>query len=117
MSDEQGENVQMVRKHTPGPWAWNYNHGLMRMDGEGRGCEIVLCATYEYDTGLDISVSEANGRLIAAAPDLLDVAQAAPIPSQYHGVRGFDADGFLDAYAVWNGKRRVVIARATGAAP
>ena len=53
-----------MSKHTPGPWEWNKYGALLHED------EIVLgidggCRRCDYP-------NEANGRLIAAAPDLLD---------------------------------------------
>ena len=53
-----------MSKHTPGPWEWNKYGALLHED------EIVLgidggCRRCDYP-------NEANARLIAAAPDLLE---------------------------------------------
>ena len=62
-----------MSKHTPGPWKVvpslneivNADHGLLRYDI--RADYTLIGALYE---------NEADARLIAAAPDLLEVAQA-----------------------------------------
>jgi hypothetical protein len=59
-----------MSKHTPGPWHWGYDYyGLF-----GENDEPVLC--YMPYEGMDLEGSydreEANARLIAAAPDLLE---------------------------------------------
>ncbi|HGH4619155.1 TPA: hypothetical protein ACJIWO_000198 [Enterobacter cloacae] len=51
-------------KHTPGPWYW---------DSEGLGSKDVLVFGKGYPFEM---TSEANKRLIAAAPDLLEALQA-----------------------------------------
>ena len=56
-----------MSKHTPGPWEIETGRPLevvLRADGTAVG------AAYGSD-----SEAEANARLIAAAPDLLDIAQ------------------------------------------
>ncbi|MHA1045288.1 hypothetical protein ACR9GK_04815 [Enterobacter hormaechei subsp. steigerwaltii] len=50
-------------KHTPGPWYW---------DSEGLGSKDVLVFGKGYPFEM---TSEANKRLIAAAPDLLEALQ------------------------------------------
>ncbi|MEG6001056.1 hypothetical protein UXP17_03255 [Enterobacter hormaechei] len=52
-------------KHTPGPWYW---------DSEGLGSKDVLVFGKGYPFEM---TSEANKRLIAAAPDLLEALQLA----------------------------------------
>lgn len=60
-------------KHTPGPWFFSGKH---------EGCEVRYVGTYPDDRfcgelatlfGKDGEEQEANARLIAAAPELLDV--------------------------------------------
>jgi hypothetical protein len=63
-----------MSKHTPGPWKWNKNyHGL---DGP-RGEAILDYAAYEGMWVPDYAGdwAEANARLIAAAPELLEALQ------------------------------------------
>lgn len=69
----------MSVKHTPGPWVW------VKMDkddtdypgvftGLMAGDVTVLTAEQHYADMCWVQVSEANGRLIAAAPELLAFA-------------------------------------------
>lgn len=70
--------------HTPGPWVWRDNPAEMPFDarlvGEhGEGDEVILAtfadpASDAPGDGLD--PTEANARLIAAAPDLLAALDA-----------------------------------------
>ena len=64
----------MNTKHTPGPWFYTTEGknalGLVEKDGTN----IMHMATLENSTAA--SSMEANARLIAAAPDLLDLAKA-----------------------------------------
>ncbi len=70
----------MSAKHTPGPWEFGPNHSstglagqlVVRPAGEFPHGEWVADVGSMYDDH-----REANARLIAAAPDLLEVAQAA----------------------------------------
>ena len=57
---------------TPGPWVWAHKHGTLCRVGEPPRPygQAVLSPTYEYDSGIDVEVSEADAALIAAAPDL-----------------------------------------------
>lgn len=61
-------------KHTPGPWVWRGKDGSLRQKGEPPYAygQTVLRPDYEYDSGVDTVVSEADARLIAAAPDMLE---------------------------------------------
>ena len=58
---------EQAAAHTPGPWEW-IDDGLF----QERNGDAVMVATFEYDRGADIEVSDADARLIAAAPDLLE---------------------------------------------
>ena len=58
-------------KHTPGPWVWDeYYTGL---DG-ANGQSVLIYIDYEGMSihGKTVAQSEANARLIAAAPELLE---------------------------------------------
>lgn len=58
--------------HTPGPWIWRNKSGSLHQKGTDRRFGVtVLAPTYEYDSGVDTEVSDADAALIAAAPDLL----------------------------------------------
>jgi hypothetical protein len=60
----------MSAKHTPGPWIWGDD--FMGLYGAGPDNEVLSHASYE---GMWVSYGpcrEANARLIAAAPELLE---------------------------------------------
>jgi hypothetical protein len=81
--------------HTPGPWGWRNKSGsLHRIPSEGpyQFGETVLAPTYDYDRGVDVEVSDADAALIAASPDLADVARA---------YEAWEGDLILDGN-VWN---------------
>jgi hypothetical protein len=60
----------MDAKYTPGPWTWGENfRGLY---GEGPDNEILTYEPYEGMWLTYCNAREANARLIAAAPDLLE---------------------------------------------
>jgi hypothetical protein len=75
----------MTTKHTPGPWVWAGNcpeysgdiaHILAGTDDNATViAETVLLAHPNEDDGLDFATSEANGRLLAAAPELLEALE------------------------------------------
>lgn len=64
----------MINKHTPGPWVWNSmrtklvgpNNEVVLQDGEGM---------WDLLATADNRQAEVNASLVAAAPDLLQVAQ------------------------------------------
>lgn len=62
--------------HTPGPWKWWTSNSLMRLTADRGRDGGVLSAVRRSDGFADIEVSDANARLIAAAPDLMEVVQA-----------------------------------------
>ncbi len=67
------EKSEQICKHTPGPWLWRGKSGSLHQagtDGYIYG-PAVLEPVYDYDSGVDTSVSDADANLIAAAPDLL----------------------------------------------
>ena len=100
-------------KHTPGPWA-------VDSDGSGwyieatpeRGHSLAFIASPEFQEEPDTSASEAeaNARLIAAAPDLLEALQwlvdILPDPD-------LDND---ELQRTWTRRARAAIAKATGGA-
>jgi hypothetical protein len=65
-----------ARKFTPGPW-WFSNGDLLRVGTKGRG--LIICGVHKLGR-LTGAVREeeavANGKLIAAAPDLYDALVA-----------------------------------------
>lgn len=59
----------MITRHTPGPW--HYDGGAQIVHGTETHIRVAFLPSdhYKYDC------SKANGRLIAAAPDLLEYAR------------------------------------------
>lgn len=68
-----------MRKHTPGPWScWSTsNHAHDYRLFKPNGAELPYVAP-----GNDHSEARANARLIAAAPDMLDILRAALDPER-----------------------------------
>lgn len=71
----------MNAKHTQGPWNANWT----RISGQAIGFHIAdskhgslrtICEAYDKTGAMSANETEANARLIAAAPELLDVAQS-----------------------------------------
>ena len=58
----------MSAKHTPGPWEIERGYGTIIKS-------IGPCVPDEYAGSAWLKVSEANARLIAAAPELLEALQ------------------------------------------
>ena len=82
-------------QHTPGPWAFGVARNGRRyvFDSDGKP----VCGRFVGSDG-DISVAEANARLIAAAPALLAAAKAArPILNR---LREDEVAGFGDCWEV-----------------
>ena len=83
-------------QHTPGPWEWRTNqNGSVNIFGED-GCRAILCDAFLIN-------QEGNARLIAAAPDLLEVSERILAP---------DMIDYLPAEYV--AKVRAAIAKAIG---
>jgi hypothetical protein len=68
MTTEQNKSPP---QHTPGPWQYNYENGLVS------SFDIVICAVYINPDSPKISERHANGYLIEAAPDLLEGSEKA----------------------------------------
>ena len=83
-------------KHTPGPWTYAIGQGLYEQRyviDSTPGRALAVCAGFEPR-------NEANARLIAAAPELLEALEA------------FKA---IDAFDGWHPKYRDAIAKAEAA--
>lgn len=76
----------MNTPHTPGPWAIDsdVSTDVIRMDGSRDRIGVADCMSFD---GPEIEECEANARLIAAAPDLLE---AVLLAHKYMGIVNFD---------------------------
>ena len=62
---------------SPGPWIWRWKSGSLHRAGNGyRFGDVVMEPSYEYDTGISVTISDADAALIAAAPDLAEALAA-----------------------------------------
>jgi hypothetical protein len=95
-----------MSEHTPGPWKWS-GRELEQEAGEYK--EVihteVSCGSYCYGGCVDMTISDADKRLIEAAPDLLAALKL--VVDTY----GFDSS--TDS-AIWK-TACAAIAKATGA--
>lgn len=74
-----------MSRHTPGPWQVHNGYRVYapaKLVGENRGqyFEVAICGT-DYASG-NLAETDANARLIAAAPDLLAACQAGLVKIQ-----------------------------------
>ena len=88
-------------KHTPGPWQLYTIDGVPRrqclMVGGGRGGDLVVARMRTDYAAATLETLEANARLIAAAPDLLDALMKATILLKH---ACDDADALESQFAV-----------------
>ena len=100
----------MSAGHTPGPWRLNAGDSIKVMNPRGLCVAFAACGGM---TGVKLDEAEANARLIAAAPDLLAVAETLAnwiIELAASGDAGFwDAEAMPEIVAA-----RTAIAKATG---
>ncbi len=99
-----------MSKHTPGPWEANGYHIRQRVTGTRSIAEVAYTGphhtpAHEYPKSCRL-VDEANARLIAAAPDLLEALEA---------IMGSDVFEWNGSAAFWlQDKVRAAIAKAKG---
>ncbi len=83
--------------HTPGPW--NYHHHVEILKGGEldfytiRSAENICLAEINRIDGATRNQDDANARLIAAAPELLDALRAALDSLEYWFKRNGDTEG------------------------
>lgn len=121
----ESNKLETGAKHTPGPWKLSHQLG----DGFSVAFEIapkcgkLVCVATAHNTGgqaffgfpLNDEIAKSNARLIAAAPELLTVAQ------KVRDLEGTLGKGLLelsanDLMAVYDAARSA-IAKATGQTP
>ncbi len=103
----------MSAQHTPGPW-WTTDHGIR--DVGGYIAHTISVQRYEGQDeryAFEVAQRDADKRLIAAAPDLLEMLQSYSLP--------IDADNIALSCIEFGSeaverelKRRAAIAKATG---
>lgn len=92
-------------KFTPGPWSWWTSNSMKRLSA-GRSDGNVLHAYRCSDGVADVSVSDADAHLIAAAPELYE-AVAEAFEREYNP---FEPDNQSDRYHRWG----ALLAKARG---
>jgi hypothetical protein len=100
----------MSAQHTPGPWhiSGSTIKGPHPKDPQNR---LRIVAQAVFDKGTWIDETRANARLIAAAPDLLQVVEDALM------IFEFGDDDKTVATPYWVARARAAIAKATGSTP
>jgi hypothetical protein len=99
-----------MTNHTPGPWEANGYHIRQRVTGTRSIAEVAYTGphhtpAHEYPKSCRL-VDEANARLIAAAPDLLEALEA---------IMGSDVFEWNGSAAFWlQDKVKAAIAKAKG---
>jgi hypothetical protein len=70
-------NTATQTKHTPGPWTQNYIFQASTNEIKANEKRIALILQYDdkQNRVVDFETCEANAKLIAAAPELLDILQ------------------------------------------
>jgi hypothetical protein len=97
-----------MSKHTPGPWVAAPYEGYGPRTTVRQGCErtgMRIASTFETTSPRNIERNEANARLIAAAPELLQALMA--ICDEGDARQGYAS---IEAYDI----ARTAIAKATG---
>jgi hypothetical protein len=97
----------MTQTHTPGPWFFHRDELLH--DGRPNGSLHLVADVDQEGNGLDWQTNEANARLIAAAPDMLEALRRLEAM-----VRILPPD--MDAPDSALAQARAAIAKATGEA-
>ena len=88
-----------MSNHTPGPWFFNDDNDHITSELREGKAEIAICET-GWSEPFE-SEQQANARLIAAAPELLEALQAmfaATADTEIHGVAGSPLE--LARYAI-----------------
>lgn len=76
----------MSAKHTPGPWVADVGWSSISVRQAGTGLFVAKAALIDKSFPADDQTAQANARLIASAPDLLEALHAiAAIEDRMHG--------------------------------
>lgn len=111
----------MKTQHTPGPWTidvWDYSHANPPRKELNVQSATLLLATVAWDEGkenpftVQNETAQANARLIAAAPDLLEALQEIAERGLVEGYNS--ADALRLRLVATQSIARAAIAKATG---
>jgi hypothetical protein len=95
-------------QHTPGPWSYG-GHGYAGREVVGPNGLTAICVMSKADSTAGHRDINANARLIAAAPELLEALRDLARVAIINSGKGQDMEG----YAAFD-RARAVIAKATG---
>ncbi len=84
-------NQTATAQHTPGPWTNDPADGAL-IDARVNGRIVALAEVFHVDTD---GVQQANARLIAAAPRMLEIIRSFVEAPAYSGHRDNDARAIL----------------------
>jgi hypothetical protein len=119
------EKTRLPASHTPGPWHYHSDEDGKPIYNQGRFAIAYMDAytPEEDDGGLWEHEIEANGNLVAGAPEMLECLQdilvvfnkAAANSSGTHAIIAFfgNHDDSINQAIHWRQKTRTVIAKAT----
>lgn len=102
----------METKHTPGPWNANWT----RISGQAIGFHIAdskhgslrpICEAYDNTGAMSADEIEANARLIAAAPELLEALR---------GLLQAESPDYVQSWGIAREQAIAAIAKAAGSA-
>lgn len=97
-----------VEKHTPAPWSWEYYPDFKHAIALASDKTDVLLVTSDINDQIYADVNEADARLIASAPELLEACS--------YALRWWVECGFDDEWhPSIRRKLETAIAKATGA--
>jgi hypothetical protein len=99
----------MTQTHTPGPWHLGLSHGPLTLTDHHRIAMHGSGSAAVYSMGCSAEESEANARLIAAAPDMLEALRDAECELFYASTGSINPEAVRDALA----KVRAAMIRAT----
>lgn len=110
--DQQSDDMSNEKKHTPGEWAVDGMTIFAPADGiAAKDVAVIL-----HDGNSSIQEREANARLIAAAPELLEALEAAEVLWNAIHQSNYSQETREAIWDQWDAKRQVALAKATGAA-
>jgi hypothetical protein len=102
------EATKVETKYTPGPWMVDGGYVISKTETLPGGASVIIADPFEHEMFVDNRQLDANAKLIAAAPDLLEALQDIVYQAQRSAIR-IPAD-LADSIRVFG---RAAIAKAT----